>query len=98
MFEAELNSARYPHLMGEGSRAVKEAKLQLLTFGRLFTTWHMFKRTATAGVCQFFQQTTGIDAIVRPPFALPSSESMLTDHANAFRFTVSQLPHITPCS
>lgn len=36
-----------------------QAKLQLLAFSRLFTTVHMFKRTATAGLMQFFQQMTG---------------------------------------
>lgn len=52
-FEAEINAERYPHLV-DGSRSAwkVKAQLQLLTFGRLFTTKHMFKRTATAGLSE----------------------------------------------
>ena len=65
LFEAELNANRYPHLSGtDGYRFIREAKLQLHTFGSLFTSRHMLKRTATAGLMQFFQQATGINAII----------------------------------
>ncbi|ORY53992.1 hexose transport-related protein [Leucosporidium creatinivorum] len=64
-FEAEINAERYPWLVNSNKSAwVLKAQLQLLTFGRLFTTLHMFKRTATAGLMQFFQQMTGIDCII----------------------------------
>ncbi|KAJ7771461.1 hexose transport-related protein [Mycena metata] len=62
MFEAEMTAERFPKLVGGGP--LTEFKLQVAQFGELFTTIHMFKRTATACLTQFFQQMSGIDAIV----------------------------------
>ncbi|KAK7035868.1 hexose transport-related protein [Favolaschia claudopus] len=62
MFEAETTAERFPNLVGGG--AFTEFKLQIAHFGELFTTIHMFRRTAVACLTQFFQQMSGIDAIV----------------------------------
>ncbi|KAJ6497107.1 hexose transport-related protein [Mycena vitilis] len=62
MFEAEVTAERFPSLVGGG--AVTQFKLQVAQFGELFTTIHMFRRTAVACLTQFFQQMSGIDAIV----------------------------------
>ncbi|ORY80774.1 hexose transport-related protein [Leucosporidium creatinivorum] len=64
-FEKEVNAERYPHLVNSTSAPwIVKARLQFLAFSRLFTTVHMFKRTATAGLMQFFQQMTGINCII----------------------------------
>ncbi|KAJ7778704.1 hexose transport-related protein [Mycena maculata] len=62
MFEAETTAERFPRLVGGGT--FREFKLQVAQFGELFTTIHMFRRTAIACLTQFFQQMSGIDAIV----------------------------------
>ncbi|KAJ7491114.1 hexose transport-related protein [Mycena latifolia] len=62
MFEAEMTTERFPRLVGGG--AFTQFKLQVAQFGELFTTIHMFRRTAVACLTQFFQQMSGIDAIV----------------------------------
>ncbi|KAJ7348946.1 hexose transport-related protein [Mycena albidolilacea] len=62
LFEAEMTAERFPHLVGSG--AFTQFKLQVAQFGELFTTIHMFRRTAVACLTQFFQQMSGIDAIV----------------------------------
>jgi hypothetical protein len=42
--EAEMTAERFPHLVGSG--AFTQFKLQVAQFGELFTTIHMFRRTA----------------------------------------------------
>nr|GAT54428.1 hexose transport-related protein [Mycena chlorophos] len=62
LFEAETTAEKFPNLTGKD--AWTEFKLQFAQFGQLFTTIHMFRRTAIACLTQFFQQMSGIDAIV----------------------------------
>ncbi|KAJ6500694.1 hexose transport-related protein [Mycena sanguinolenta] len=62
MFEAEMTAEKFPGLVGGGP--ARQFKLQIAQFGELFTTIHMFRRTAVACLTQFFQQMSGIDAIV----------------------------------
>ncbi|KAJ7253367.1 hypothetical protein B0H12DRAFT_596111 [Mycena haematopus] len=62
MFEAEMAAEKFPGLVGGG--AFTQFKLQVAQFRELFTTIHMFRRTAIACLTQFFQQMSGIDAIV----------------------------------
>ncbi|KAJ7221572.1 hexose transport-related protein [Mycena pura] len=62
MFEAETTAERFPSLGGQD--ALTQFKLQVAQFGELFTTIYMFRRTAVACLTQFFQQMSGIDAIV----------------------------------
>ncbi|KAK7470101.1 hypothetical protein VKT23_001542 [Stygiomarasmius scandens] len=61
-FEAEITREKFPHLVGSG--AFTKFKLQVAQFGELFTTLHMFRRTAVACLMQFFQQMSGIDCII----------------------------------
>ncbi|THV05516.1 hexose transport-related protein [Dendrothele bispora CBS 962.96] len=61
-FEAEITREKFPHLVGPG--AWTKFRLQVAQFGELFTTLHMFRRTAVACLMQFFQQMSGIDCIV----------------------------------
>ncbi|KAJ7067756.1 general substrate transporter, partial [Mycena belliarum] len=44
MFEAEMTAERFPRLVGGG--ALTQFRLQIAQFGQLFTTIHMFRRTA----------------------------------------------------
>ncbi|KAJ7611668.1 hexose transport-related protein [Roridomyces roridus] len=62
IFEAETTAERFPKLVGGG--VWTQFKLQVARFGELFTTIYMFRRTAVACLIQFFQQMSGIDAIV----------------------------------
>ncbi|KAF7294568.1 Hexose transport-related protein [Mycena indigotica] len=62
LFEAETTAERFPGLTSKD--AWTQFKLQIAQFGELFTTIHMFRRTAVACLTQFFQQMSGIDAIV----------------------------------
>ncbi|KAF7298442.1 Hexose transport-related protein [Mycena kentingensis (nom. inval.)] len=62
LFEAETTAERFPKLTSQD--AWTQFKLQVAQFGQLFTTVHMFRRTAVACLTQFFQQMTGIDVIV----------------------------------
>ncbi|CAK5281027.1 unnamed protein product [Mycena citricolor] len=99
MFEAEVTAERFPHLLGKG--AGKELKLQIAQFGELFATKHMFKRTAVACLTQFFQQMTGIDAIVYyaptifQSLGLPGhTVSLLAAGVIGVVFVISTLPAI----
>lgn len=62
MPEQETREERWPHLVERGP--VRDLKLQVAQFGLLFSSMHMFRRTATACLMQFFQQMSGIDCIV----------------------------------
>jgi hypothetical protein len=62
MPEQETREERWPHLVERGP--VRDLKLQIAQFGLLFSSMHMFRRTATACLMQFFQQMSGIDCIV----------------------------------
>jgi hypothetical protein len=75
--EAETTAERFPGLVGGG--AVTQFKLQVAQFGELFTTIHMFRRTAgkvvsfeyfcsdtcalVACLTQFFQQMSDLSLI-----------------------------------
>ena len=63
IFEKELIAERYPHLYGRGGWS--DVRIELLEMTMLFRTMDNFKRTATGGLTMFFQQWTGIDAIVK---------------------------------
>ncbi|KAJ7584029.1 hexose transport-related protein [Mycena floridula] len=62
LFEAETTAEKFPHLVKTDPWT--SFKLQVAQFGELFTTIHMFRRTAVACLTQFFQQMSGIDAII----------------------------------
>jgi len=66
IFEREVREESYPKLFGRGGWS--DLKIEMLEIVSLFTTWDMFKRTATGGLCMFFQQWTGIDAIGQSPY------------------------------
>lgn len=58
LFEQEINRERYPQYLD------KPLALQFAKFISLFATWPMFKRTAICCLMMFFQQMSGVDAIV----------------------------------
>jgi len=62
MFDAETYERKYPHLTGRGG--ISEVKIELYQMTTLFSDWSIFKRTAAGCLTMFFQQWTGIDAVV----------------------------------
>ncbi|KAF5371317.1 hypothetical protein D9758_004206 [Tetrapyrgos nigripes] len=99
MLEAETTAEKFPHLVG-GS-AWTSFKLQVARFGELFTTLHMFRRTAVACLMQFFQQMSGIDCIVYyAPFIFESLQlpgktvSLLASGVVGVVFVISTFPAI----
>ncbi|ORX34317.1 hexose transport-related protein [Kockovaella imperatae] len=58
LFEQETSAARYPEYIDRPFR------LQVAKMMSLLSTWPMFKRTAITCLMMFFQQMSGIDAIV----------------------------------
>ncbi|KAK1229268.1 hypothetical protein PQX77_007690 [Marasmius sp. AFHP31] len=99
MFERETTAEKFPHLVGGG--AFRQFRLQFAQFGELFTTMHMFRRTAVACLTQFFQQMTGIDCIVYyaptifESLALPGrTVSLLASGVVGVVFVISTFPAI----
>ncbi|KAG7097509.1 hypothetical protein E1B28_004851 [Marasmius oreades] len=99
MFENETTEEKFPRLVGGGP--IRQFRLQVARFGELFTTIHMFRRTAMAGLMQFFQQMTGIDAIIYyaptifESLQLPGKTvSLLASGVVGIVFIVSTLPAI----
>ena len=62
MFEKRVIAERFPHLTQQ--TVLNTAKLQFVAIGSLFTTRPMLKRVMVATVTMFFQQWTGINAIL----------------------------------
>jgi len=62
MFEKRMVAERFPHL--QELTAWNTIKLQFVAIGSLFKTKPMFKRVIVATVTMFFQQWTGINAIL----------------------------------
>ena len=62
LFEKRTLAEKFPHL-ADGS-ALSVAKLQFVAIGSLFTTKPMFRRVLVATLTMFFQQWTGINAIL----------------------------------
>lgn len=58
IFERETAAEKFPTLLN------RPFALQFAQIGSLFTTWPMFRRTAIACLMMFFQQMSGIDAII----------------------------------
>lgn len=58
LFEKEVAAQRFPKFVN------KPFAMQFAQIGSLFTSWPMFKRTALTCLMMFFQQMSGIDAIV----------------------------------
>lgn len=58
IFEKEAAARKFPHLVD------RPLALQFAQVGSLFTSWPMFRRTAITCLMMFFQQMSGIDAIV----------------------------------
>lgn len=58
VFEKESAAEKYPQYAG------KPLQLQFAQLCALFSTWPMFRRTAITCLMMFFQQFSGIDAIV----------------------------------
>ncbi|KAJ6620368.1 general substrate transporter [Mycena sp. CBHHK59/15] len=99
MFEAETTAEKFPRLVG--GPAFTQFKLQVAQFGELFTTVHMFRRTAVACLTQFFQQMSGIDCIVYyaptifKSLGLPGKTvSLLAAGVIGIVFVISTLPAI----
>ncbi|KAM3418785.1 hypothetical protein BST61_g4755 [Cercospora zeina] len=62
LFEKQTTAEAFPHL-ADGS-AWSTIKLQFVAIGSLFKTMPMFRRVALATVTMFFQQWTGINAVL----------------------------------
>jgi hypothetical protein len=62
LFEKKSLQEHFPHL--QDMSAWSTFKLQFVAIGSLFTTKGMFKRVAIATLTMFFQQWTGINAIL----------------------------------
>jgi len=62
LFEKRSTAEHFPHL-ADGS-AISIIKLQFVAMGSLFTTKPMFRRVILATVTMFFQQWTGINAVL----------------------------------
>ncbi|KAJ7272862.1 hexose transport-related protein [Mycena rebaudengoi] len=99
MFEAEMTAEKFPHLVGGGS--LRQFKLQVAQFGELFTTIHMFRRTAVACLTQFFQQMSGIDCIIYYAPTIfsslglgPNTVSLLASGVIGIVFIISTFPAI----
>lgn len=58
IFEAEIAAIKFPKLVN------RRAALQVAQIKDLFSTWPMLKRTVITCLMMFFQQMSGIDAIV----------------------------------
>ncbi|MDI1489965.1 MAG: hypothetical protein OHK93_001164 [Ramalina farinacea] len=61
-FEKRSTAAKWPHLVD--LTPINIAKLQFVAIGSLFTTKAMFRRVIVATVTMFFQQFTGINAVL----------------------------------
>jgi hypothetical protein len=73
MFEKRTVEANFPHLATLS--ASNTIKLQFVSIASLFKTMPMFRRVIVATVTMFFQQWTGINAILyvsRPQFVEPA--------------------------
>jgi MFS family permease len=95
MFEAENLKRRFPEYKKGG------LKLELANFGSLFSSRHMFRRTAIACLMQFFQQMSGIDNIVYYAplifggLGLPGrTTSLLASGINGIIFVLATIPAI----
>ncbi|KAF2476773.1 MFS sugar transporter-like protein [Lindgomyces ingoldianus] len=62
LFEKKTLQENFPHLQDLSVSSV--AKLQFVAIGSLFTSKPMFKRVIVATVTMFFQQWTGINAVL----------------------------------
>ncbi|RMZ69333.1 quinate transport [Pyrenophora seminiperda CCB06] len=62
LFEKKSLAENFPHL--QDMSALSIFKLQFVAIGSLFTTRGMFKRVAISTLTMFFQQWTGINAIL----------------------------------
>ncbi|EXJ61608.1 hypothetical protein A1O7_02036 [Cladophialophora yegresii CBS 114405] len=62
MFEKRSVAANFPHLAEQ--TATNTIKLQFVAIGSLFKTMPMFRRVIVATVTMFFQQWTGINAVL----------------------------------
>lgn len=65
-FEKRSTAAKWPHLVD--LTPINIAKLQFVAIGSLFTTKAMFRRVIVATVTMFFQQFTGINAVLCKSF------------------------------
>ncbi|VDB91654.1 unnamed protein product [Peniophora sp. CBMAI 1063] len=99
LFEREIIAERYPALVNRGLWS--GVAIELLEIATLFSTWDNFKRTATGGLTMFFQQWTGIDAIVNyAPTIFTSigltnnTTSLLASGVIGCLFVVSVIPAI----
>jgi len=99
IFEKEVIAERYPDLVNRGPWS--DAVIELLEISTLFSTWDLFKRTATGGLTMFFQQWTGIDAIVNyAPTIFTSigltgnTTSLLASGVVGVLFVISVIPAI----
>lgn len=62
VFEKRNTAEKWPHLVA--LTPMNTFKLQFVAIGSLFTTKAMFRRVITATVTMFFQQFTGINAVL----------------------------------
>lgn len=62
MFEKRTTAEKFPHLREQ--TAWNNFKLQFVAIGSLFQTMPMFRRVIVATVTMFFQQWTGINAVL----------------------------------
>ena len=68
IFEKRSTAAKWPHLVD--LTPLNIAKLQFVAIGSLFTTKAMFRRVIVATVTMFFQQFTGINAVLCKSFTV----------------------------
>lgn len=62
-FEQEVLADRFPHLTSDKS-FIGGVKLEIAQYASFFKSKHLFKRLAIGCLVMFFQQWTGIDAVV----------------------------------
>jgi len=53
LLDKEITMERYPRLVNRGP--LQDIQIELLEITTLFSSWDMFKRTATGSLAMFFQ-------------------------------------------
>ncbi|PVH72479.1 quinate permease [Cadophora sp. DSE1049] len=64
LFEKRMFEKRFPHLAATSTSSASVWRREIAQYSNIFRTKDNFKRVAIAGLIMFFQQWSGIDAII----------------------------------